>query len=205
MPDTPPKTELVCLIDRSGSMQSTREDAQGGFNQFISDQKKLGLPCKVTLHQFDNYFETVWERQNLVNVGEYVLKPRGGTALLDALGRTINMMSPKPDRNVIVVVVTDGGENASCEFSLAQIKSMVEAKQALDWSFVFIGAGIDAFAHGATLGFHSASTMAVADSSFGYRTAYAGLSNTVTRSRLAGTAAEFNEEEIDLAESTKKS
>jgi Mg-chelatase subunit ChlD len=191
------KTELVCIIDRSGSMSACLSDAQGGFNHFIAEQKKLDVPCKVQLVQFDTEYEQVWKRQNLRDVGEYTLQPRGSTALLDAVGRTIANFTPKKDRNVIVVIVTDGEENSSREFSKEQVKKLVKEREADGWSFVFIGAGIDAFAEAGGIGISAHATLAASNSPRGYQTSYAAASQAVRRARRAGAPVQFTEEERD--------
>jgi hypothetical protein len=189
------KTELFCIVDRSGSMAACLSDAQGGFNHFIAEQKQLDAPCKVQLFQFDTEYEQVRPRQKLRDVGAYTLQPRGGTALLDAVGRTIANFTPKKDRNVIVVIVTDGEENSSREFSKEQVKKLVTARERDGWSFVFIGAGIDAFAEAGGIGISVHATLQASNSPRGYQTSYAAAAQAVRRARSAGAPVQFTEEE----------
>lgn len=111
-------TEIVIVLDRSGSMQNIRSDMEGGLNRFFEEQKAEPGRCSVTLTQFDDEYEITYSGKDLREVPQVVLVPRGGTALLDALGRTINEVDQRltdtperdsPDR-VIFVIVTDGEE-----------------------------------------------------------------------------------------------
>src|SRR5437879_5693749 len=104
-------THIVAILDRSGSMMSIREDMQGGFNNFIAEQAKTPGEVRVSLYQFDTEYDTVYENKPLAEVPALVLEPRGGTALLDAVGRTITTVGQKlaqldeDDRPGLVVVV----------------------------------------------------------------------------------------------------
>lgn len=146
----PNLVELVCLIDRSGSMSSIKNDAEGGFNSFLNEQKRniKGKGVKVTLAQFDTVYEMVWNGMDLNECGYYHLDPRGGTALLDSIGKIINdvgsRLSNTPEYmrpgKVIVMIVTDGEENSSREFTKEKIKSMVEhQRDVYSWDFIFLG------------------------------------------------------------------
>ncbi len=154
-------TDLTLVVDRSGSMQSIREDAEGGVNAFIERQSKEPGDALLTLVHFDTEYEFVHRAVPIDKVPPYSLVPRGRTALLDAIGRAINetgeRLSAIPDADrpgyVVFVIMTDGHENASEEFPKAQVKTMIEHQQSVyRWEFVFLGANQDAFAEAGALG-----------------------------------------------------
>lgn len=167
MPDvlTTPRL-IVVLVDRSGSMASCRTDTEGGLATFIADQADTFPHTMVALHQFDNMYETVYTPTPIADVPAYTLRPRGNTALLDAIGRTITDTKaaikplPKEQRpEVIVVILTDGHENASTEYTLDQIKTMTEKRQAKGWTFVYLGANQDAITVAASMGIRTDGAM----------------------------------------------
>lgn len=154
-------TELVVIVDRSGSMQSIKEDAQGGINQLIEAQKKDEGECHFTLAQFDTQHDLVNDGTDIQKVEPFVLVPRGGTALYDAIGRTLNAVgerlakTPEEERPglVSVAIVTDGYENSSREFDQATVKKMIEEQTSkYKWEFSYLGADQDAFAVGNSIG-----------------------------------------------------
>lgn len=154
-------TDVTVVIDRSGSMDSCRTDAEGGLNSFIGEQAKLPGECLVSLVQFDTVYEWVHKAVPAIEVPKYSLHPRGGTALLDAVGQAINetgerLASMPEDQRpglVAIVIVTDGQENSSREFQRAQIKEMIERQQNdYQWQFTFLGANQDAFAEAGSIG-----------------------------------------------------
>jgi len=158
-------TDITLVVDRSGSMQQVQEDAEGGVNSFITEQAKEPGEALLTLVQFDTEYEFLHKGVPIGEVPEYKLVPRGMTALLDAVGRAINetgeRLSKMYEANrpglVIFVVMTDGLENASSEFSKAQVKEMIEHQQAVyKWNFTFLGANQDAFAEAQSMGIDAA-------------------------------------------------
>lgn len=160
-------TDITLVIDRSGSMQSIRNDAQGGINAFIAGQNQTPGDVLVTLVQFDTEYEFLHCGVPVGDVPAYVLEPRGSTALLDAVGRAINETGarlaklPESERPglVIFVVMTDGEENSSREFTKAQIKQMIEHQQnVFSWQFTFLGANQDSFAEAGSMGFAPSGT-----------------------------------------------
>jgi hypothetical protein len=192
----PNLTEVVFLIDRSGSMVSIADDMIGGMKTFVEDQKKLPDPCVVSVYQFDQEYQMVFEERPLPEVPELVLEPRGSTALLDAMGRTINAVGIRLNAKLeqqrpgklVFVVVTDGFENASHEFTKLQVKDMVE-KQKTDynWQFAFMGANIDSFAEAGGIGIGGSTTMNYAASAQGVASAYDTFSRSVKAYRSATT------------------
>lgn len=147
-------TDITVILDRSGSMASIKTDMEGGFATFLEEQKALPGEAKLSLFMFDDKFEKVYENLPLADVPPLVLAPRGTTALLDAIGRTVAQRgsyfasleeSERPEK-VIVLILTDGAENASVEYSYSKIKGMVtEQTEKYSWEFVFLGANIDSF------------------------------------------------------------
>jgi len=148
-------TELVFLLDRSGSMAGLEEDTIGGFNSMIKDQLNESGDAYVTTVLFDNLFETLHDRVKLAEVPEMTKKDyfvRGSTALLDAVGSTIEHISvihryAKPEdvpARTLFVITTDGMENSSRKFTSKDVKKMIEAKKEEGWEFIFVGANIDA-------------------------------------------------------------
>lgn len=159
-------TDITLIVDRSGSMASCQQEAENGINHFIEEQKKQLGECLFTLIQFDNTYEFVYNGIDIRSVGKYTLQPRGMTALLDAIGRAINetgtrlAVMPENQRPGLVtfVITTDGGENASHEFTNTQIKKMIEEQQSkYSWKFIFLGANQDSFTNAANIGINMAS------------------------------------------------
>ena len=159
-------TEIIVVLDRSGSMSTIRGDMEGGFDQFISEQRNAPGECRVSLYQFDDKYDVVFEGRALADVPKCVIEPRAATALLDAVGKTINATgerlaskaeSERPDK-IVFLVITDGHENASREFKKADIKKLVE-RQSKDynWQFCYIGADLGAFDEGASIAMAAAS------------------------------------------------
>jgi hypothetical protein len=158
-------TDITLVVDRSGSMSSVRDDAEGGVNSFIAEQAKEPGEALLTLVQFDTEYEFLHRGVPIHEVPDYNLQPRGMTALLDAVGRAINETGERlaamheQDRPglVIFVVMTDGHENSSKEFTKAHIKEMIERQQRdYNWHFTFLGANQDAFAEAGAMGIRAA-------------------------------------------------
>ena len=159
---------IAIILDRSGSMQRVKSDTEGGLKAFLDAQTEAPGETTVSLYQFDDRYEVVYENRPLADIPSYTLQPRGATALYDAVGRTINAVgqqladTPEADRpaEVIVVILTDGHENASREFSQAAIKSAITLQQdEHGWKFVFLGADQDAFEAGGSMGIRADSTL----------------------------------------------
>ena len=157
-------TELVFILDRSGSMSGLEKDTIGGLNSMLAKQKSEPGDALVTTVLFDHDYEMLHDREKIKNVDEISEQEyfvRGSTALLDAMGRTINYIGKSisdtgeddhPGK-VIFVIITDGMENSSHEFSKAKVKRMVEhQKTKYSWEFVFLGANIDAVKTAADFG-----------------------------------------------------
>ena len=154
-------TDITLVVDRSGSMEQIRQDAEGGVNSFIAQQAKEPGEALLTLAQFDTEYDFIHKGVPISQVPKYELIPRGRTALLDAVGRAINETGERlaemdeQDRPglVVFVVMTDGLENSSVEFSKTKIKEMIEHQQEkYSWHFTFLGANQDAFAEAGRMG-----------------------------------------------------
>jgi uncharacterized protein YegL len=200
--------ELVVVLDRSGSMQPIAKDMEGGFDQLIADQRKLPGRCLVTLVQFDSErVETVYEAKPVAEVPALSLVPRGSTPLLDAVGSTIKRTgdrlatTPEAARpgKVIMLIVTDGQENASREYKKEQVKAMVEHQRtAYQWEFIYLGANVDAFAEAGSLGINLASASNYIPDSAGAQAVYVAASASVGRSRAGGSTALTDDERRKL-------
>ena len=148
--------ELVFILDRSGSMSGLETDTIGGFNSMIKSQKSIDGECRVTTVLFDDRIELLHDRINLNGISTLTEKEyyvRGSTALLDAVGMTINKIASvqrntnKEERaeKVLFIITTDGYENASREYSYSKVKAMIETERdKYGWEFLFLGANIDA-------------------------------------------------------------
>lgn len=150
------KTELVFILDKSGSMHGLEQDTIGGFNSMLQKQKELDGECRITTVLFDNRYELLHDRIDIRAVSPMTEKEYqvgGTTALLDAIGRTVQKLVSvqknttkeyRADR-VLFVIITDGQENASQEYSSDKVKGLIQLeKEKYGWEFVFLGANIDA-------------------------------------------------------------
>ena len=149
-------TELVFIIDRSGSMGGLESDTIGGFNSMLARQQEQDGECRVTTVLFDHEYEILHDRIDIKAVSPITEKEyfvRGNTALLDAIGRTIHKIDNAQKQTaegyraekVLFVITTDGLENASREYTYDKIKSYIERqKSEYGWEFIFLGADIDA-------------------------------------------------------------
>lgn len=154
-------TEIAVVLDRSGSMASIRADMEGGFKRFIEEQRAVPGRCLVSLYQFDTVYDVVFEERDAREVHGMTLDPRGGTALLDAVGRSVTNIGQRLARKaesqrpgaVIVMIITDGQENASTEWKKERVREIVERQQRdYNWKFLFLGADLNAFADAQSLG-----------------------------------------------------
>lgn len=158
-------TEIAILMDASGSMQSIRDDAVGGLNAFVEGQKKEPGRANLTVtffdsERFDRWVDGIDIRKCPVLGDEY--QPGACTPLLDATGRTIEELGQRLRRlpeakrpgKVMVIVITDGHENASTVYTKEKIKEMIRHQEDVyKWEFVYLGANVDAFDEGLALGF----------------------------------------------------
>jgi uncharacterized protein YegL len=191
-------TEIVAILDRSGSMSSLVNDTIGGYNNFIEEQKKVPGEANVTTILFDHIYETLHDRVDIKNVTPITSKEyfaRGNTALLDAVGKTINGIGAKLDSmkeedkpsKVIVLIITDGEENASTEYKWDQIKDMVKKQtDVYNWQFLFFGANIDSFDVGSSIGINANHTVNFSATAAGLDSTYDALTLATTSYRSKG-------------------
>lgn len=208
-------TEIIAIVDRSGSMENLVQETVGGYNNFLAEQKKAPGKAIITLVQFDDQYQIDYEGVDVkkaplltdLNVSKIEKRakrskklvpymPRGMTALFDAVGKTVVAVGerlaalPEEERpgQVIVLIITDGFENASKEYSGDRIREMVEHQtNKYSWTFVFMGGGDAKFqrAQGAALGVASANVAAYSSNSQGYGCMFGNISAGVTRRRVA--------------------
>jgi hypothetical protein len=154
-------SDITVVMDRSGSMSACHADAEGGLNAFIAKQKGSKGDALFTLVQFDTVYEFVHKGIPIQTVPHCQLEPRGMTALLDAVGRAIvetgerlkNIAEYDRPGLVAFVIITDGHENSSVEFTKTRVKEMIEHQtNQYKWHFIFLGANQDAFAEAGRLG-----------------------------------------------------
>ena len=156
-------SEVICVVDRSGSMASVWDDTVGGINEFIKKQKEIPGKANLSLVFFDTEYDMPFDGVSVkdrvfdkpMTFADYA--PRGGTALYDALGKAINAANARFEKNkpnkVIMCIVTDGHENSSREFTQESVKKLIEKQTSEnDWEFVYLGANQDAFAVGGGIG-----------------------------------------------------
>jgi len=203
-------TDITVVLDRSGSMYRVWTDTIVGFNAFLKTQKEATGEATFTLVQFDDKYYVHYRGKNIQEVPDldnetYV--PRGGTALLDAIGRTINETgqrlaalaeSDRPSK-VIFVILTDGEENASKEFRKDKINEMITHQtEKYQWDFVFLGANQDAIKTGSSMGIMAGNSMTYAANSIGTVSAFKTISSTMSSYRSGNTAVKtqfFSEED----------
>jgi ADP-ribosylglycohydrolase len=183
------------LLDRSGSMAALAGDVTGGFDAFITEQRRTHGTCTITVAQFDDHdpFELLLDDVDLVAVGPLVgYEPRGMTPLYDAIGNVITDAERRLERRAragladdaqLVVIFTDGLENASRLHTHQEIFERIEAKRAEDWTFVFLGANQDSYATGGDLGFRSGNVSDFPAHADGAHAAFRSISRAATAYR----------------------
>ena len=188
-------TELVIILDRSGSMAPLSADTVGGFNALIEKQKRQEGECLVTTVLFDTEIRRLHDRIPLREVWpmtEDDYTPGGCTALLDAVGSTIRHIASihryaRPEdvpENTVFVITTDGMENASRRFSRERVREMVEHEQEkYGWQFVFLGANIDAFAAAGGIGIDRDASVNYVPDARGLALSFSAIDSAVTCAR----------------------
>lgn len=175
-----PSTEnldLIFVMDRSGSMSGSESDTIGGFNSFIQREKDKDLNTRVTTILFDDQYEVLYKRKAIGDVAELTRNEywvRGCTALLDAIGKTINSLDKEIDNKVLFVIMTDGLENASREYSKEQIRNLISSH---NWEFIYIGADIDSYTEAGKIGIKRTHTANYRKSKEGFDDVYCSVSD----------------------------
>ena len=186
-------THISVVLDRSGSMSSVAQETVSGYNEFIKEQKKQPGQCTVTLVQFDSVaVETVYNGKPVKDVPGLEFCPRAWTPLYDALGKSIletgKMLDEKQEKHrpakVIFVIITDGHENASHEYTREQIFNMIKHQSDVyKWEFVYIGANQNAMDVGAAIGIAASNSMNYTANDHGTRSVYGAVGQNVSYAR----------------------
>jgi len=203
-------TELVFILDKSGSMSGLESDTIGGYNAMLNKQQEEPGEAIVTTVLFDNNYELLHDRINIhgirpITEKEYFVE--GSTALLDAIGKTIHKTSnaqrhtleaQRADK-VMFVITTDGMENASCEYTYEKIKEMVEhQKEKYGWEFIFMGANIEAVSTAAKFGIDADRAANYNADGKGTRLNYKAISHVVSELRASRPITDSWKAEIDI-------
>ncbi|MBQ6134679.1 MAG: VWA domain-containing protein [Lachnospiraceae bacterium] len=198
-------TEIVFILDRSGSMSGLEGDTIGGYNSMIEKQKKEEGEALISTVLFDDKVEILHDRQELEKVEKITDKEyfvRGCTALLDAVGGAIHHIShihkgmPEEERpeKTLFIITTDGMENASKKYSYGKVKKMVEKRKEKDhWEFVFLGANIDAVEVAGRFGVAANRAVRYECDSAGTALNFHVMSKMVSRARACGSAKAMEE------------
>ena len=209
-------THIAVLLDRSGSMGDIKDDAIGGFNCFLKEQKAAGANATLTLVQFDTEStDVVHESMPILEVPDLnhqTFQPRGGTPLLDALGQTIDStgraLAAIPEANrpnkVVFVVITDGQENSSHQHTKASVKERIDHQSShYNWQFVFLGANQDAFDEAGAVGIAMGNAANFAPARM--QVAFAATAANVASYRRSGNAAKLAYSDDQRAEMLEES
>lgn len=191
--------QIICILDRSGSMKNLAGDTIGGYNSFIEKQRKEEGSAEVTTVLFDDKYDKLVDAMDIQKVPELTSKEyyaRGMTALLDAVGRTIMDTAGRMEkegicpakRRVIFFIMTDGQENNSKEYDRASVKTMIEAAtKDYHWNFIFMGANIDSVSEAASIGIDSRHAVDYDYNGKGIRQSFDRMGAAVSEMRETGT------------------
>ncbi len=194
--------QIICILDRSGSMRPVAEDTIGGYNSFLEKQRKEKGSAEVTTVLFDDKYEKLVEAKDIKKVPELTNKEyyaRVMTALLDAVGRTVTDTFDRMNkegicpakRRVLFLIMTDGKENNSKEYTKADIKAMIEkATEEYNWNFIFMGANIDSVSEAASIGIKADHAVDFAHDAEGVRQSFAYMDAAAKELREEGTVGE---------------
>ncbi len=201
-------TELIFILDRSGSMQDLAVETINGFNSLVEKQKHTGNALLTTV-LFDNDYELLHDHidiQQVPTLTSHEYYARGCTALLDAIGRTINSvgnrLSQTPEEarpgKVICTITTDGLENASSEYSLSEIKEMItHQRNVYKWEFVFLGANIDAIETAESIGISSKRAKTYTASPTGCRSTFSVMDKMLNYMKLSDSDDVFYDDDCE--------
>lgn len=195
-------SEIIVILDRSGSMGTIKKATIDGYNRFLAEQKALDGKALLTLVQFDHDYEVVFSAIDLQEISPLTAatyKPRGTTALLDAIGKTIedtrDRLVAKSEGAVpqlIFLIITDGEENSSRDYSLKQIYDLIRrGEEIYKWQFVFLGANQDAIKTGQSLGVLESKSMTFKSDARGAMNMFEDLSKNIAEVREKQTDFEF--------------
>lgn len=202
-------TDITIILDESGSMRSVKDDVIGGFNSFLAKQRKIGDNASVSLVTFNSRVKNVYASQTVSDASEMTnekFRPEGWTALFDAIGTTIDATGarlaemPESERpnKVLFAILTDGQENVSKKYTLAQINSMIKhQKEVYNWEFVFLGSTLEAMAGGRQITSVSGARTAPRQVAESYTSGFMALSNGVTNLRSYNNMDSYQKENKD--------
>lgn len=209
-------TEIVFILDRSGSMAGLEDDTIGGFNAMIEKQKNEEGDACVSTILFDNYVEVIHDRVDIRKVRPMTRRDyyvRGCTALLDAVGRTIRHIGnvhkyareeDRPEKTLFVIT-TDGMENASREYSYERVRRMIEhEKEKYGWEFIFLGANIDAAREAARFGITEDRAVNYHADSVGTAVIYEAVSEAVCNVRASRPMSDEWRQRVDKDYNTRR-
>ena len=194
-------TELAFILDRSGSMSGMEEDTIGGYNSLLKTQREAPGRAIISTVLFDDEIEWLHDRVDIREVGPITSRDywvRGATALLDAIGDTIERIdlarryarSEDVPAHTMVAVTTDGLENSSSRFGLRQVKRMIHDHERAGWEFIFLGADIDAVEAGRRMGFSPRRSIDFIKDRRGSEKVYEGIGMAATSLRSDGRVSE---------------
>ena len=183
------------ILDKSGSMSAKVQDVIGGFNLYLDElAKEPAVDYGFSLTLFDTVVEMKYKAvplEKVARLDDTTYRPAGNTALFDAIGNTVQTVSPDSFDKTITVIMTDGEENSSREWTLQAVRELIRSKEAAgNWTFVFLGANLDAFAQGANLGVPMANALRYDPAN--YRGVYASLSRSTNAFSAAPVRAAAN-------------
>lgn len=190
-------TEVVFILDRSGSMSGLEGDTIGGFNSMLKKQREEEGDANVTTVLFDDEIEMLYKRVNIKEIKNITSKDyyvRGCTALLDAIGYSINFMinvqknkKEEKAKNVLFIITTDGYENASKEYTYEKIKKMITyEKERYNWQFLFLGANIDAISTARNFGISEEFASNYVSDEVGTQITYEVMNSAISNCRVNG-------------------
>lgn len=187
--------QIICILDRSGSMQKLVGDVIGGYNSFLAEQRKEPGAAEVTTVLFDNQYEIVAKSVDLQEAPEMTSSTyyaRGTTALLDAIGRTIMETVGQMEkdgvcpmkRRVVCMIMTDGLENDSHEYDKATVKALIEkTTNDYHWNYLFMGANIDSVAEAAAIGIRADCAMNYSHDGEGVQESFSRMNEAAKKTR----------------------
>lgn len=209
-------TEMIFILDRSGSMSGLVSDTIGGYNGMIDKQRGEEGEASVTTVLFDDRYEILFDNVDIKKVPALTTKEyyaRGLTALLDAIGKTVNQVAARHNNSVdsaipektVVVIITDGMENASQEYNLRTVKSMIEKqKEEFGWEFIFIGANIDAVSVAGGMGIDASRAANYHADKIGTEKNFSAIGNLCSSVRRRVEVSNDWKEEIDMDYMSRK-
>jgi hypothetical protein len=198
------QTEIIVVLDRSGSMSSIGQATVEGFNKFLEEQKNSEGEAFITLVQFDDRYEMNYEGLPVKDATPLILGenfiPRGSTALFDAIGRTIDELNT--DRDVVFVIITDGEENRSVTYKREAIMKMIETQTEAGWKFLFLAANQDAIKAGGSIGIKGGNSINYSSNDTSTVNVFKNMSMNMSKYRNSKFAA-MNLSDADLGQISK--